>query len=481
MSDRYDLVVIGAGPAGYVAAIRAAQLGLATAVVDDWTDAYGRPTPGGTCLNVGCIPSKALLESSALFERSRREFADHGLVLGEVGLDLEAMMARKRRIVSTLNEGVAGLLRANGVTLLTGRGRLHAGRRVEIRPAGDGDSRFVEADHVVLATGSRPVDIPVARIDHDRIVDSSGALAFDAVPERLGVIGAGVIGLELGSVWRRLGAEVTLLEAQQDFLFMADRDLAREGLDAFREQRLDIRLGARVTSSRVDDDAVVVGFEDGDGPQELAFDRLVVAVGREPNSDGLFADDCPVAMGRRGQVIVDDRCRTNLPGVYAIGDLVRGPMLAHKGSEEGIMVAETIAGREAWVDYETIPSVVYTDPEIAWAGRTETELEAAGVAYRVGSFPYAASGRAMALGDTRGFVKILADARTDRILGVHMIGAHCSELIAEAVVAMQFQASSEDLAMTVFAHPTLSEIVHEAALDLGDGAIHKAPRRRRSD
>ncbi len=478
MSEHYDLAIIGAGPAGYVAAIRAAQLGLTTALIDDWTGDDGRPALGGTCLNVGCIPSKVLLESSALFERSRREFADHGLVLGEVGLDLEAMMARKRRIVAGLNQGVAGLLRANGVEFLSGRGRLHSGRRVEVLAGDGGEPAFIGADHVILATGSRPLDIPAARIDHDRIVDSSDALAFDAVPARLGIIGAGVIGLELGSVWRRLGAEVTLLEAQDDFLFMVDRDVARTGLEAFRGQGLEIRFGTRVTASEARDGGVLVRYEDGDGGHEAEFDRLIVAVGRVPNSDDLFASDCPIAMGRHGQIIVDDHCRTNLPEVYAIGDLVRGPMLAHKGSEEGIMVAETIAGREAWVDYETIPSVVYTDPEIAWVGRTEAELAAAGIEFRTGRFPYAASGRAMALGDTRGFVKILADAHTDRILGVHMIGAHCSELIAEAVVAMQFQASSEDLAMTVFAHPTLSEIVHEAALDVTTGAIHKAPRRR---
>ncbi len=478
MTEQIDVVVIGGGPAGYVAAVRAAQLGLQTVCIDDWLDEQGQPALGGTCLNVGCIPSKALLESSELLERSREEFADHGLT-GQVTLDLEAMMARKRRIVAGLNQGVAGLLRANGVRMISGRARLHAGRRVEIMPGAGGDSDFIESEHVILATGSRPVDLSVAPVDGQRIVDSAAALSFAEVPQRLGIIGAGVIGLELGSVWRRLGAEVVLLEAQDDFLAMADRHIAREGERLFREQGLDIRLGARVTATAADDEGVAVDYEDADGDHQERFDRLIVAVGREANSDGLFASDCPLSMGRRGQVIVDDHCRTNQPGVYAIGDLVRGPMLAHKGSEEGIMVAEVIAGHEAWVNYETIPSVVYTQPEIAWVGKTEEELRSAGTDYRVGSFPYAASGRAMAMGDTRGLVKVLADAHTDRLLGVHMIGAHCSELIAEAVITMQFEGSSEDLAMTVFAHPSLSEILHEAAMDVNQQAIHKSRPRRR--
>ncbi len=476
MADQFDVVVIGAGPAGYVAAIRSAQLGLKTACIDDWLDEKGQPAPGGTCLNVGCIPSKALLESSELLERSREEFSDHGLS-GKVTLDLSAMLARKRRIVRGLNQGVTSLLKSNDVKMISARACLHSGRRVEVMPVDGAEHYFIDSENVILATGSRPVDLAVAPLDGEQIVDSAAALSFSEVPQRLGIIGAGVIGLELGSVWRRLGSDVVLLEAQDEFLAMADSQIANDGLRFFTEQGLDIRLGARVTST-TRDDGVIVDYQDADGTHQERFDRLIVAVGREANSDHLFASDCPLAMGRRGQVIVDDHCRTNQPGVYAIGDLVRGPMLAHKGSEEGIMVAEVIAGKQAWVDYETIPSVLYTQPEIAWVGKNEAQLKAAGTDFRVGSFPYAASGRAMAMGDTRGLVKILADVHTDRILGVHMIGNHCSELIAEAVIAMQFQGSSEDLAMTVFAHPSLSEVLHEAAMDVNGLAIHKGRSRR---
>ncbi len=477
MADKIDVIVIGAGPAGYVSAIRCAQLGLNTVCIDDWRNDAGKPALGGTCLNVGCIPSKALLESSALYERSRGEFAQHGLVIPEVSLDLSAMMARKRKIVETLNQGVSGLLKANGVDLICGRGRLLANRHVEVL-GDDGEvTQMLEAENVILAIGSRSTNLSVARLDGKYIVDSTGALSFDSVPERVGVIGAGVIGLELGSVWRRLGSEVTLIEAQEEFLFMADHQIAKEGLRYFTKQGLDIRLGARVVGSRVEGEEVVLHYQNAEeGDHEMRFDRLIVAVGREPNSEGVLAVDCGVSMGARGMVIVDDTCRTNIPGVYAIGDLVRGPMLAHKGSEEGVMVAEIIAGNNGQVDYGTIPSVMYTDPEIAWVGRNEEELKGLGIEYRVGSFAFAANGRALAHGDTRGMIKVLSDAETDRVLGVHMIGPDCSELIAQAVLVMQYQGSSEDIAMTMFAHPSLSESLHEAALDVAGIAIHKVGR-----
>jgi len=478
VTEKIDVIVIGAGPAGYVAAIRCAQLGLNTVCVDDWRNDAGKPALGGTCLNVGCIPSKALLESSALYERSRGEFAQHGLVIPEVSLDLPTMMTRKRKIVDTLNQGVAGLLKANGVTLICGRGRLTADRHVEVLDQDSGLDQTLEAENIILATGSRSTQLAVAPLDGAYIVDSTGALSFDAVPKRVGVIGAGVIGLELGSVWRRLGSEVVLIEAQDTFLSMADRQVAKEGLRYFTQQGLDIRLAARVVGSRIEGEEVVLQYQDGEGDHETRFDRLIVAVGREANSDGVLGADSGVALGARGLVIVDETCRTNLPGVYAIGDLVRGPMLAHKGSEEGVMVAEVIAGHHSRIDYGAIPSVVYTDPEIAWVGRNEEELKGLGIDYRVGTFPFAASGRAMAHGDTRGLIKVIADAETDRVLGVHMIGPDCSELIAQAVLVMQYQGSSEDIAMTMFAHPSLSESLHEAALDVAGTAIHKVGRKR---
>ncbi|MBK9130268.1 MAG: dihydrolipoyl dehydrogenase [Gammaproteobacteria bacterium] len=474
MNDRYDVIVIGAGPAGYVAAIRAAQLGLSVACVDDWTDAAGGHSLGGTCLNAGCIPSKVLLEASELYDKARHEFAEYGVSVDGVGLDLAAMMARKDRVVSELTRGIAGLFEANGVQRITGRGRLLSGRRVEITSDQSQAPQILEAGHVILATGSSPVRLAVAPLHEDLIVDSTGALAFDAVPRRLGIIGAGVIGLELGAVWKRLGAEVVLLEAQAEFLSMCDRQVAQEALRQYRKQGLDIRLGARVTGCTVEGGRVGIAYQDDAGEHSETVDRLIVAVGRRPNSDGLCAPDAEPVIDSGGFIHVDAHCRTSLPGVYAIGDLVRGPMLAHKGSEEGVMVAERIAGHTARVNYDAIPSVIYTRPEIAWAGMTEQALKAVDRPYRSGAFPFAANGRARALGETGGFIKILADAETDRVLGVHMIGAHCSELIAGAVLALEFGASSEDLAATMFAHPTLSEALHEAALDAGGRAIHRA-------
>ncbi len=474
MSRRFDIVVIGAGPAGYSAAIRAAQLGMSVACIDERVGADGKPAPGGTCLNVGCIPSKALLEASDLYERARTEYAGFGIRTSGVELDLAAMMKHKDKIVADFTRGVGQLFRANGVEGLCGRGRLLPNRRVEFSPANGGDAEDIEAEHVILATGSRPIEITAAPLDHGLIVDSTGALAFDSVPKRLGIIGAGVIGLELGCVWRRLGAEVVLLEAQEEFLGICDAQIAREALRIYRKQGLDIRLGARVMNTGMKDGRVTLGYQDKDGDHVEQFDRLIVAVGRLPNSDGLFAPGTGLLLDGRGFVQVDEHCLSNLPGVHAVGDLVRGPMLAHKGAEEGIMVVERINGHAAAVNYDTIPSVIYTRPEIAWVGKTEQALKAVGAEYRAGVFPFAVNGRARAHGDTDGLIKVLADAKTDRILGVHMIGPQCSELLATAVVAMEFGASSEDIGLTMFAHPTLSEVFHEAALSVYGRAIHVA-------
>jgi dihydrolipoamide dehydrogenase len=473
MAKSFDVVVIGAGPAGYVAAIRCAQLGLKTACIDDWIDAAGKPSLGGTCLNVGCIPSKALLESSERYHEIKSGLGEHGIVTTGVKLDLAAMQARKAKVVSSLTQGIAGLFKTNRITALTGKGQLLESGRVGFTPRGAAEQEVISAQHIILAPGSRPVTLGAAPLDGDLVVDSSGALAFGEVPKRLGIIGAGVIGLELGSVWRRLGAEVVLLEAQKEFLSMADAELATQALKIFTSQGLDIRLGCRVTGVKTARRQVQIAYQDADGEvQELKVDRLVVAVGRRPNTDGLAASGARLQLDEKGYVDIDEHCRTNLPNVYAIGDVVRGPMLAHKGSEEGVAVAERIAGKAGHVDYDLIPSVLYTHPEMAWVGRTEAAVKAAGTDYRVGSFPFAASGRALAVGTSEGMVKIIADAGTDRILGVHILGPGASELIAEAVVAMSFGASSEDLALTVHAHPTLAEAVHEAALAVDKRAIH---------
>lgn len=476
---QYDVVVVGAGPAGYVAAIRCAQLGLKTACVDKWIGVDSKPVLGGTCLNVGCIPSKALLESSSRFEEVKQHFSDHGINASGVELDLAQMMARKQQVVNDLTQGIKGLFKANGIDWHPGCGKLLPQRQVAVT-AHDGESETIlEATDVILAPGSSPVEIAAAPLQDDVIVDSSGALAFAEVPRRLGVIGAGVIGLELGSVWRRLGAEVVMLEAQESFLGMADEQIAKEALRQFKRQGVDIRLGARVVSCESGSDGVVVQYQDAAGEHSESVDKLIVAVGRRPNTVGLAADETGLLLDEWGLIHVNEQCRTNLPSVYAIGDAVRGPMLAHKGSEEGVMVAEVIAGEKAEVNYETIPSVIYTHPEIAWAGMTEQALKAAGREYRVGTFPFSASGRARAAGDSSGMVKVLADAVSDRVVGIHIIGAHCSELIAQAVIAMEMGASSEDLAMTMFAHPTLSEAIHEAALAVDGRAIHLPNKKKR--
>ncbi len=473
MAEKYDVIVIGGGPGGYVAAIRAAQLGLKSACIDSTTGKDGKASPGGTCLNVGCIPSKALLDSSKQFHHLTHDFESHGIHVSKATIDIAKMMARKDAVVKRLTGGVSQLLKGNKVAFYHGLGKLGSGRRVEVSPTDGGETIPLEADNVILATGSVPIEIPNVAVDGEFIVDNVGALDFSEVPGKFGVIGAGVIGVELGSVWNRLGSEVTLLEALPEFLALADRDIAKQAEREFRKQGLDIRLDTRVKSAKVARKKVTVTIEKAEAEEQLTFDRLLVSVGRKPYTDGLLADDSGVRLNERGQIDVDEQSRTSAPGVWAIGDCVRGPMLAHKASEEGMAVAELIAGKPAHIHFDTVPWVVYTDPEIAWVGKTERELADAGVQYRAGSFPFAANGRALAGGQATGLVKILADADTDEILGVHIFGANASELVAECVVAMEFQGSSEDLARIVHAHPTLSEAVHEAALHLDRRAIHR--------
>jgi len=475
MAQSFDVVVIGAGPAGYIAAIRAAQLGLATACVESWRNPAGEPALGGTCLNVGCIPSKALLESSEQYEHALTGLAEHGVTVTGASVDVAKMLARKDAIVAKMTRGIETLFRKNKITWLKGHGRFvgrgGAGWRLEV--VGDGRADTVEAKAVIVATGSKPRHLPGVPVDNRIVCDNVGALAFREVPARLGVIGAGVIGLELGSVWRRLGAKVTLLEALPVFLGAADEAVSREALRIFtRKQGLDIRLGVEVESVAVGDAGVTIRYRAGGKPGELECDRLVVSVGRVPNTDGLGAETVGLKLDARGFIEVDDHCRTVLPNVYAIGDVVRGPMLAHKGEEEGVMVAELIAGRKAHVNLETIPWVIYTSPEIAWVGKTEQQLRSEGIAYRAGQFPFSINGRALGHGDTQGFVKMLAHQRTDEILGVHIINTHASELIAEAVVAMEFRACAEDIARIVHAHPSLSEVMHEAALAVDNRALN---------
>lgn len=478
MSQKYDVIVIGGGPAGYVAAIRSAQLGLATACIDKWQDANGKPVLGGTCLNVGCIPSKALLDTSHKYEEAREGFKVHGISTGGVDIDVPAMIKRKEKIIKTLTTGISGLFKANGVTSLSGTGKLLAGKKVEFTPH-QGEPEILEAGNVIIASGSVPVDIPPTPVNDDTIVDNEGALAFQEVPEKVGVIGAGVIGLELGSVWKRLGSEVVILEALEDFLPTADAQIAKEALKLFKKQGLDIRLGARVTGSKTAENSVTVQFNDAEGEQELSVNKLIVAVGRRPFTENLLADNSRVELDERGFIRVDGQCRTGVEGVYAIGDVVRGPMLAHKGSEEGVMVAELIAGKKAQMNYDLIPGVIYTHPEIAWVGKTEQQLKEEGVPYKVGVFPFAASGRALAANDSAGMAKIIAHEETDRVLGLHILGPSAGDLAQQGVIAMEFGSSAEDIGLTVFAHPTLSEAVHEAALAANGHAIHVPNRKKR--
>lgn len=483
MSKKYDVVVIGAGPAGYVAAIRAAQLGLKTACVEKWHNDKNEAVFGGTCLNVGCIPSKALLDSSHKYAEAAESFSVHGIKVDKLAMDVPAMIERKDKIVGQLTQGVRGLFTANKVEGIQGVGKLLKGKQVEVTAA-DGSKQVLEAENVILASGSVPIDIPPAKVDNDIIINSTGALELTAVPKRLGVIGAGVIGLELGSVWSRLGAEVTVLEATDSFLPAVDTQISKEAQKLFTKQGLTIKLGSKVTGSKVGgkgkNKTVTVSFTDKDGDQEIVFDKLIVAVGRRPYTEGLLADDSGVKVDGRGFVEVDDQCATSVAGVYATGDLVRGPMLAHKGSEEGVMVADRIAGKKTQVNYDLVPSVIYTHPEIAWVGKNEQQLKEEGVEYNIGTFPFSINGRAMAANESAGLVKLLADAKSDRILGCHIIGPSAADLLQQVVIAMEFSASAEDLGLTMFSHPTLSEVLHEAALAVGGHAIHAANRRKRS-
>jgi len=470
MSDLFDVIVIGAGPAGYPAAIRAGQNKLKVACVDEWKNMDGTYAFGGTCLNAGCIPSKALLESSELFQRAKDEFGIHGIRFGDIKLDLAAMQKRRASIVKTMTNGITALFKANGVTGIQGHGRLLPGNKVLVTGV-DGLERTLEAKNVVLASGSTPIRLKNVPHDGKYIVDSWNALEFDAVPARLCVIGAGVIGLELGSVWRRLGSEVTVLEALEQFLPIADQTIAKEAQRHFKKQGLDIKLGAKVLSAAVKGSAVDVVYADATGEHTLQVDKLVVAVGRRPFTDGLLADGTGVQLDARGFIQVDEHCRTTAPNVWAVGDAVRGPMLAHKGKEEGVMVADLIAGHFGEVNYKVIPSVIYTAPEIAWVGQTEEQVKASGRAYKVGTFPFAASGRARAMEAGQGMAKVVSAKDDDEVLGIHVIGPMAGELISEAVLAMEYSASTEDIQRTIHAHPTLSEAIHEAALAVDKKAI----------
>jgi len=472
MSDKFDVIVIGAGPAGYVAAIRCAQLGMNTACIDDWSDAAGKPSLGGTCLNVGCIPSKALLDSSEKVAQASHDFESHGISVGKVSVDIAKMIARKDDIVGNLTKGVAGLFKANKITSIHGRGKLLAGKQVEVT---SGKKKTVyQANNIILAVGSEPIAIPVAEVDNELILDNAGALEIKSVPKKLGVIGAGVIGLELGSVWNRLGSQVTLFEAMEDFLAPVDKQLSREALRTFTKgQGLDIKLGAMVTATKVNKKSVKVTYTLTGEEHSETFDKLIVAVGRRANTRDIAADDAGLKLDERGRIDVDHSCRTNIDGVYAIGDAVKGPMLAHKGSEEGVFVAEIIAGQKPHMSHDNVPWVIYTHPEIAWVGINEEEAKANGIKVKTGFFPFAANGRSLAMNEKGGRVKMIADAETDRVLGVHILGPNASELIAEAVLAMEYSASSEDIARTVHGHPTLSEALHEAALSVDSRALHK--------
>ena len=474
MSKAFDVVVIGGGPGGYIAAIRAAQLGFNTACIDEWKNDKGGPAPGGTCTNVGCIPSKALLQSSEHFEHAGHHFADHGIGLTNLSIDVAKMQGRKNTVVKQNNDGILYLLKKNKVTFFHGRGSFvkAVDGGYEIAVAGDKPDTLT-AKHVIIATGSNPRALPGAAFDEAKILSNDGALRIPAVPKTLGVIGSGVIGLEMGSVWRRLGADVTVLEALPAFLGAVDEQVAKEAHKAFTKQGLKITLGVKITEVKSSKTGVTVAYTDSAGKeQKLECEKLIVSIGRVPNTIGLNAEGVGLALDERGFITVDGDCKTSLPNVWAVGDVVRGPMLAHKAEEEGSAVAERIAGQHPHIDFNTVPWVIYTSPEIAWVGQTEQQLKAAGRAYKAGSFPFMANGRARALGDTTGFVKMLADAKTDEILGVHIVGPYASELIAEAVVAMEFKASSEDIARICHAHPSLSEATKEAALAVDKRALN---------
>ncbi|MDB2489117.1 dihydrolipoyl dehydrogenase [Gammaproteobacteria bacterium] len=467
----FDVVVIGGGPAGYVAAIKSAQLGLKTACIEEYVDKKNKPTFGGTCLNVGCIPSKALLDSSHRYQEATSHLKIHGIEVGSVDLDIPAMMKRKEDIVTKLTGGISGLFAANKVTPIAGRGKVLANSKVEVTDL-DGKKEVIESKNIIIATGSSPIEIGSAIFNNTNILDSTGALEIDKVPETLGVIGAGVIGLELGSVWARLGSKVTIIEAMDNFLFMADKEIAKETLKDFKKQGLDIKLGCKLTSSKSLKNSVKITYENNGSSENTEFEKLIVAVGRKPNIKDVFSEDVGISLDEKGFISVDQNCQTSIKNIWAIGDVVRGPMLAHKGSEEGIMVAERIAGKHAEMNYELVPSVIYTHPEIAWVGKNEEELINDNIEYKVGKFPFAASGRALAVDQSVGFVKLITDAKTDTILGVHVFGPSAAEIVQQALISMEFGASAEDLGLTIFSHPTVSEALHEAALSANNQAIH---------
>ena len=473
----FDVVVIGGGPAGYVAAIRSAQLGLKTACIEEYVDAKNNPTFGGTCLNVGCIPSKALLDSSHRYQEATSHLKIHGIEVGSVDLDIPAMMKRKNDIVAKLTGGIGGLFAANRVTPIAGRGKVLADSKVQITDI-EGKKEIIESKNIIIASGSSPIEIGSAIFNDTNILDSTGALEIDKVPETLGVIGAGVIGLELGSVWARLGSKVTVIEAMDDFLFMADKEVAKETFKDFKKQGLDIRLGCKLTSSKSLKNSVKITYENNGSSENMEFEKLIVAVGRKPNTSDIFEEDCGISLDEKGFISVNQNCQTDVKNIWAIGDVVRGPMLAHKGSEEGIMVAERIAGKHAEMNYDLVPSVIYTHPEIAWVGKNEEELKNDNIEYKVGKFPFAASGRALAVEQSVGFVKLLTDAKTDTIIGVHVFGPSAAEIVQQALISMEFGASSEDLGLTIFSHPTVSEALHEAALSVSNQAIHIGNKRK---
>jgi len=468
--------VIGSGPAGYVAAIRASQLGLKTACIEKSFDADGNSQLGGTCLNVGCIPSKALLDSSHRYSDAINHLSNHGIEVSKPKLDIAKMMERKNKIVTQLTTGVSGLFKANKVTQILGHAKIIDSNHVEVISK-DG-SETLETKNIVIATGSSPINIPVAEINNKDIVDSTGALEFDSVPKKLGIIGAGVIGLELGSVWSRLGSEVTVLEAMDEFLPMADKRIAKDVLKEFNTQGLNINLGCKVTSAISNNKDITVTYENNGNTTELKVDKLIVAVGRSPNTENLLDKNCGLSIDEKGFIPVNDFCETNVQNIWAVGDVVRGPMLAHKASEEGIMVVERIAGKHAEMEYDLVPSVIYTHPEVAWVGQTEEDLSAAGIEFKTGSFPFAANGRALASGESAGFIKVIADKKTDTILGVHAFGPSAADIVQQGVVAMEFGASAEDLGLTIFSHPTVSEALHEAALAVNGQAIHIGNRKK---
>ena len=465
----YDVVVIGSGPAGYVAAIRASQLGLKTICVEESINEDGKLNLGGTCLNVGCIPSKALLDSSHRFYEANKNLAEHGIDIKDMKLNLSAMMKRKDEIVTKLTGGITGLFSANKVESISGRGKVLSKNQVEVVKS-DGSAEVIDAKNIIIASGSSPIEIPAAKFG-ENIVDSTGALSFEKVPKSLGIVGAGIIGLELGSVWSRLGSKVTVIEAMDTFLPMADPDIAKDSMKEFKKQGLDIKLNSKLTAAKELKNSVKVTYNDSGNNVEAEFDKLIVAVGRKPNSSNVLSEKLDIKLNN-GFIEVDKFCQTSVDSIWAIGDVVRGPMLAHKGSEEGIMVAERIAEKHAEVNYDLVPSVIYSHPEIAWVGKNETELKSEKIEYKVGKFPFAASGRALAVDQSVGFVKVLSDTKTDTILGVHVFGPAAAEIVQQALISMEFSASAEDIALTMFSHPTVSEAFHEAALASNNQAIH---------